>query len=367
MINILHIIDTTGPGGAETLFIELNKEFNNQDYTSYAIILGPGYVEDKLKEFDLNYYIIPGKGSFNFSYLFKLIKIIRSKKINLIHAHLFGSNIYASIAGLITGTPVISTFHGLVDINVNDKLLKLKIKIVNMGSQIISVSQKILNHLVQNTQLKNTDIKLVKNGVHLSNIQKPNKAEFFKKYNLPDDAILIGCLGNVRPAKDYATAIKAIDLAIQKQPKLHLLIAGATDHRLHEEYLKLITDRQLASKVTFIGFIKDPLLFLSHLDIYLISSISEGQPISMFQAMNCKLPIIATQCGVEDILSHNKTALLVPPESPDLIADSIVSLIKNSIHAKELATNAYKLVNEQFDIHSMFEEYEQLYLQLIRK
>ncbi len=367
MKNILYMIDTTGPGGAETLFIELNKNFIQGNKNGLAIIHGSGYVENKLKENALNYTILPGKGSFNIKLLFQIIRIIYKYKIDIIHSHLFGSNMYASIAGILTRTPVVSTFHGLVDINTSDKLLNLKISIVKKGSTIVAVSEKILEHLVKSTTLCHDDILLVPNGIHLKPVKTQDRSEFRKQYNLPESCMIIGCLGNVRPAKDYETAILSIKRLRELNIDVVLLIAGATNHKLYEQFLNLISDLDLSDRIKFIGFVDDPFIFLSNLDIYLMTSTSEGQPISLFQAMASNLPIVGTRCGIEDLLEDGETAWLSPIKSPDAIAENIKMVINSPEESNRRATNAVKCVSKNYDIETMFNKYNDLYTELSKK
>ena len=367
MKNILYLIDTTGPGGAETLFIDLNKHFTDESSASLAIIHGPGWVESKLLEHGIKHRIIKAKGSFNIKYLYHLIRLIKNNKIDLIHAHLFGSSVYGSLAGLFTHTPVISTFHGLVDVNTSDKYLKQKIAIVKKGSTIVAVSQKIKDYLVENTSLYDSDVLMIPNGIHLKGPVTTDNHRFREQYNIPDSSTIIGCLGNIRPAKDYETAINTIKLLLEKKQDVVLLIAGATNHDLYNFFLDLIKQYNLENNVQFIGFVDDPFEFLSNLDIYLMTSTTEGQPISLFQAMSTKLPIVGTKCGIEDVLVDGKTAWISPVKSHASLSENIISIINNPEKADIRAKKAQEFVNEYYNIDTMFENYDALYNRLIKK
>ena len=126
MKKILHIIDTTGPGGAETVFLKLIEATRNSGkYQCVALIRGSGWVKSQLEEKGIEFYEINSKGSVNFQYLRMLIKLIKREKIDLIQTHLLGSGIYGCLAGLICRIPVYSTFHGMVDFSEKERLQKL--------------------------------------------------------------------------------------------------------------------------------------------------------------------------------------------------------------------------------------------------
>src|SRR4051812_7333705 len=99
--SILHAIDTTGPGGAETVFLDLVEKLHVDGYKNYAIIKGPGWVEDQLKRRQIDYRILKPYGFFSIPYYMDLFKVIRRHNTRLVHAHLLGSTLTYSILGLI--------------------------------------------------------------------------------------------------------------------------------------------------------------------------------------------------------------------------------------------------------------------------
>ena len=144
MINILHAIDTSGSGGAETVFLNIVTGLDKTRFRSYTVLPGPGWLDSRLRQYGIKPVVLNSKGSFNVKYLLGLAKLVKRLKINLIHSHLFGSNVYCSLVGSILRIPVISTFHGYVDADQSDKLLNLKFKIIEAGSKkIVFVSESL--------------------------------------------------------------------------------------------------------------------------------------------------------------------------------------------------------------------------------
>ncbi len=116
MKTILHLIETKGPGGAETVFINLFEAFDGGDFRSVALVAHGGWVHHALERAGVSAHTCDAKGSFRFGYLRKIVRVVRREQVDLIEAHLSGASLYASLAGMITGTPVVSVFHGSVDI-----------------------------------------------------------------------------------------------------------------------------------------------------------------------------------------------------------------------------------------------------------
>ena len=103
MKTILHTIDTTGPGGAETVFIDLATRLPKDKYRSVVVIRGKGWVYEELGRRGVNPILLDAKGSFNLRYLLGLRKIIKEEGVDIIQSHLLGANVYCSLAGLLTG------------------------------------------------------------------------------------------------------------------------------------------------------------------------------------------------------------------------------------------------------------------------
>src|SRR5690606_40654685 len=98
--SILHAIDTTGPGGAETVFLDLTENLTLSGYRSIAIIKGPGWVEDQLKARGIHYYIVKPESGFSLAYYRQFIRMIRENKVGLILAHLLGYTLTYSLIAM---------------------------------------------------------------------------------------------------------------------------------------------------------------------------------------------------------------------------------------------------------------------------
>lgn len=367
MKTILHVIDTTGPGGAETVFIDLISGLPKDKFKSVVLLRGKGWVYDALLQQGIEPVLLDAKGSFNWRYLLKLLKLIKQHNIDLIQSHLLGSNIYCSLVGIISRLPVVSTFHGAVDIGENERLKWLKFMIINFGSKVvISVSDKLRKDIISRTPIFSNKIKTIYNGIITKNFQQRHKDNIRKTLNIPKDTIIVGCLGNIRPAKGYDILLKAANLLKKHNTAVQFVIAGQGGNNLHKKLLMYRSDYALESMVHFYGFVDDPADFLSNIDIFLLSSYSEGFSISTIQAMASSLPVIATKCGgPEEIISHDVNGWLVKAGSESEITDGIEALVANLGLCNKLAIKARTHAQDTFDIVRMLSSYERVYNSLL--
>jgi len=367
MKTILHIIDTTGPGGAETVFIQLATGLPSYRYRSVVSIKGKGWVNDELVKRGVRPVMLDPKGSFNWRYLFALVRLIRKEHVDLIHSHLLGSNVYGALAGLITGTPVIATFHGEVDIGENERFKILKFLIIKAGaSSIVAVTDSLREDISERTALGRSNIDVIYNGIDTRLFQKSPDNTLRDRFGWGTEDIIVGSLGNIRPAKGYDILLRAASLLNSEESRYRFVIAGQGEGELFDELMDLQKALGLEDRVKFMGFIDDAGGFLSNLDIFLSSSVSEGLPLSAIQAMVSRLPIVATRCGgYEGLINHMENGWLVDVGDPNALAQAIDTVAPNRELRDKLGGNAYKRANETFDIHIMFDNYLKLYERII--
>jgi glycosyltransferase involved in cell wall biosynthesis len=319
---ILHIIDTTGPGGAETVFTQLAAETQKRGFKTIALIRGKGWVQAELERLAIDVRVIDCKGSINFKFLFALISLIRKERVVLIQSHLLGSNVYANLAGLLCRLPVVSTFHGFVDLSRAERLAYFKFLIIKMGaSKVIAVTEQLRLMLANMISFSKQQLVVISNGVDTDLFSPKDQRE-----NL-STKIKIGCLGNVREAKNYPLAIRVVKKLITDGHIVELRIAGDCNNKLTEECIKLADDLGISEHIKFVGFITDAPAYLSSLDIFLLSSSSEGHPLALTQAMAMGKPIVATRCGIENIISDGETALIAENGDEDSVQEKLVLLL----------------------------------------
>jgi len=365
---ILHTIDTTGAGGAETVFIDLATRLPKDKYRSVVVIRGKGWVYDELCRRGVKPILLDAKGSFNLRYLLGLRKIIHKEGVDLIQSHLLGSNVYCSLVGLLTGKPVFTTFHGAVDVDQKERFMSLKFALINLGaSSIIAVSESLRDELINRTPLKSHKTAVIYNGIDTVLFERQKSDELRQRFGWDKDDVIIGSLGNIRPAKAYDVLLRAAGILENQKHACRFVIAGQGESkgkpsRLYKELLELRESLNLQDHVKFIGFVDDPADFLSKVDLFLLSSSSEGFSISTIQAMASSLPVIATRSGgPEEIVTHQEDGWLVEKNNPAAIAEAISILSGDPECRVRLSSNANLKVDKTFGLEAMLGAYQKLY------
>lgn len=368
MIRILHTIDTTGPGGAETVFVNLVKGLDRQKFEPIVAIRGPGWVCDELGKNGISPLFVNSKGAFNYNYLRKLIGIIRKYNIDIVHSHLLGSNVYCSLAGLICGVPVVSTFHGFVDIDTKERFLAIKSMIINLGSaRLVFVSDRLKAFYVEQKGFSAVKSVTIYNGIDTC-LFKPQRDDSIRnKLGLGLGNVLVGAVGNIRPFKGYEYLLKAAKLVVDRFPLFRFAVVGEGSGKLFNDLLDSRKRLGLESHFHFLAFEPDVPKFLNNLDIFILPSISEGFSISTIEAMACGVPVIVTYSGgPEEIVENGLNGIMVPVRDPYSLANAIISSVED-FDNNEKQIRAFDKCNNIFSINKTIIQYEKLYQQISKR
>lgn len=365
---ILHAIDTTGPGGAETVFLDLVENLRLDAYENYAIIKGPGWVEDQLKKRNIRYYIVKPRGFLSIPYYFDLAKLLKKNNTSLIQAHLLGSTLTYSILSFFLRIPLVATIHGQVDLNPNEKWVWIKQWIMRLGvKQLIAVSRDLRDYIEQRKLFPAAIVKVIYNGITETKYQVEDSRRLRHLLKLNDQALLIGCLGNVRPAKNYELMLDVVaQLKTTCAFPFHVVVAGHQKKDLMQQLEKKIHQLHLDKWVSFVGFQNDTAEYLRQLDIFLLTSSSEGFSIATIEAMASELPVVATKCGgPEEIIEHNKTGLLAENGNKDDLVAKLLEIFNRPNVRADLALAGKTHAINRFSAGTMYQAYAEVYQQLI--
>lgn len=361
MKNILHLIETSGPGGAEKMLINLVESLVLGDYKSIIGLMKDGWLSRVLSDLGYEILILPHTRSIDFKFARNLISVIKRKKIDVLHAHEFAMNAYGSMASAITGVPIVTTVHGK---NYFGERLRRRLayRFVSRHSKMVAVSNDIADYLMKTIGICAKNIVTIHNGVRLDGFRKDGSARnrIRETLGLSDDQPLLGTVGNLYPVKGHIYLIKATAIVKKTVPDVKTVIAGRGEllDRLKVEVSRI----GLENNIEFLGFREDIPQLMQAMDIFILPSLSEGTPLSILEAMASQIPVVATDVGgLSEIVENGKTGFLVPSEDPESLAEKILLVLENRELAGKMALEARKKVEKEYDLNIMVKKYVDLY------
>jgi glycosyltransferase involved in cell wall biosynthesis len=361
MIRLLHVIDTGGPGGAETVFLQTATRLDPVRFQSTVIVGGSGWLAEQFRQCGASPLIAPAKGSFQTRYLWMLVRLARQHRSDAIVAHLYGSSVYASMAGALLSIPVVSVLHGHSDVPDVERFSSVKAAILRKGSRkVVFVSERLQEHLRPRFGLTATQCAVIPNGVDTQLFRPARDRSLRAELRLPDETPLIGAIGNIRRPKAYDVLLRAARALLDRSRPFHLVIAGDCANALGGELEQLRRDLGIERHVTFLGLRSDVPRILNNLDAFALSSHTEGFSIACVEAMACGVPVVATRSGGPEQILEGEAGLLVPTGEPESLALAIERVISSRELAATLTTRATRRVREHYSLATMLSRYEEL-------
>ncbi len=202
------------------------------------------------------------------------------------------------------------------------------------------------------------ELSLIYNGIETYKLNLLNRDEARIKLNAPNEKYIVGTIANFYPAKGLEYLIRTA-YYFQDNDNLVFFIIGDGQERPNLE--ALIKELGLERKVFLVGQIPDAFRCLSAFDIFVLSSVKEGFPWTLIEAMAAKLPIVATRVGaVPEIIDDYKNGIIVEPANPQAIAKKIKEITESSQLQKELGIQAHQAVLFKFGLDKMVRRVEEL-------
>ena len=360
---ILHTIETGGPGGAETVFLELASNLDSSRFRSLALLPGGPWLPQQLQDRKVPTVIARSKVWYDLRLPRALRQLIRKEKIDLIHSHLPDQNFYSCLVGHWTACKVVVTYHGAPGLTASAGIRgAIKSWVVRQNATAIVVVSDYLKGMLANAGFPAEKMTRIYNGVNMKMFAPGVGGRLRKELGFADNTKLVGMVANLRQSKGYEHFIQAARQVADAVPEARFLAVGEKDEGIAKHLESLVQRLNLADRFFFLGFRADVAEILHGLDVFVLSSVSEGLSIATIEAMAAGKPVVVTRSGgPQEIVEDGRTGILVPPADPQALAVKICDLLGNPELAATLSQNARADVQDKFSLMKMVSEYEALY------
>lgn len=376
-MKILHVIDSAGLYGAEIMLLNLAEQQKKMGIEPIIASIGEKKIGEKAIEVEaMNRNISVKKfrmaSGLNFFGSLKIIKVAQNENINLFHSHGYKGNILLGfIPKSFRKIPIVSTIHGYTSTSFFTKMKVYEI--------LDLLSHRVLDEvvLVNKGMLTNSNLKkywktyhVVDNGIPLDPINfssRDNKNIDARKklISFCKGKFIIGSIGRLSDEKGFEYLIDALEILISKGVDAYLVIIGDGYNR--NKLKQKIHDMKLEQRILLPGYLNDARIYMKYFNIYAIPSLTEGLPITLLEAMQAKVPIVASNVGGIPQVLNKSCAILIPPRKPVLIAEAILKICRNPDLRFDFTVNANRILKQQFSSESMARNYRDIYESILRK
>lgn len=350
-MQIWHAIDSLEVGGAETVVATLCREQQRAGHSpSVHCLLREGKIAEDLRSRGIPVHVHGPAALMTVAR--RMFRMMKAQRPDVLHCHNETPTIFGAPAARAAGVRrVITTYHGMV---VPAEALRLKFWIATrFCDKVVAVSR------TTQANLERSRLSCPGKIVTLYNSAEPAARSASPPLCEPNQFPIVNVARHV-PAKDLLTLLRAVALARQKAPDLVLVLAGSGP--LTDSLKQSTVELRLESAVRFLGEQPDVGGILASAKLFVLSSVNEGLPISLLEAMAASLPQVVTAVGgMREIVELSQSGLVVPARDAGALAAAIVRFREDERWRLACGQRARECYEKHFTPARMAADYFALY------
>ena len=363
MVTVLHVIDTLGLGGAERFLVNLVRYLDREHYHPIvAWLSAEGPFARDLRAAGVEVVGIRARGHRDPRAIRRLYSLMRERRVDILHTHLFVDGFYGRLAALWARVPVrVVTQQNAYD----DPQLRLPAwqiwanrALVPFTQRFVAVSQAAKQYLIEVEWVPEDKIRVLPNAIEPP---PPVAEEVVRRLRQQwGNGPLLGTVARLEPQKGLDTLLKAVALLKQRNAEVRCIIVG--EGKARTELEAQARTLGIADAVLFVGTRRDIPAVLAALDVFVLPSRFEGLSLALLEAMAAGCPVVATAVsGSVEVVHDGETGLLVPPGDAKALAEAVYRLLTNSELARRVALAGKELVLKHYTIEPIAGRYEEIY------
>lgn len=363
---LMYVLESRSWGGAEAYVREIIEGLDREAWDVSLVCPQTEALAPLLRwahQAGLRLHALPGERP---QHVPALITFFRTHQPDIAHFNLhhpFACR-YAILAATLAGIPVrIATNHlPTIPPNVYTWKGRLALWLAYRCVHVMLVdSETNRRRALANYPIVPGKLRVIPHGIRVEDFPTEGmRASVAAEFGLHASAPIVGTVGRLSLQKATEDFIEAAALLRQRFPDAQFLIIGEGERRAELE--QLVEARGLRASVRFTGYREDVPRLLAAMDVFVLSSLYEGMPFSILEAMAAARPVVATHVdGVPEVVVEGETGLLVPPREPEKLAEAIGFLLAHPDRAREMGRRGRERVHMHFSWKHMVETIEQLY------
>jgi glycosyltransferase involved in cell wall biosynthesis len=372
-VKILHVIDSAGIYGAETVLLGLAEEQIEIGLSPVIGSIGTPGCSEKAIEAEACRRGIPVetfrmRNGLNVTGGLSIARFAALGGYSVLHSHGYKGNILLGLLPRwVRGLPLVVTVHGWTSAA---KMTRLKAYeyadrvSLRFADCVVYVSRGLLGRGAQGRH-HGGRVCVIENGI--PPMKEPGNGRAGADQTVEaaverfcDKRFVVGSIGRLSAEKRYEDLIEAVGILVKEGLEIRLVILGEGPERKRLE--NLVRRLGITDEVMMPGYVDTARRCIRFFEVYAISSIREGLPITALEAMQARVPIVSTAVGgVVDVLHYGRAGLLVPPKKPKDLAEALKAIHQDTGMGKRLAEAAFERVNVKYSRKRMAGEYLEVY------
>jgi glycosyltransferase involved in cell wall biosynthesis len=363
-MRILQVSSASSIGGGERYVIDLSNALVSRGHEVHVALRPKSPLVNHLNVPAENIKTVPLRNALDALSARELARYVEQHQIDVVHAHMARDY---SIAAY--GARRRREARFIVTRHVMFPLSRLHRRTLSGAARVIAVSAAVARELRAQRIVRDEQIALVRNGVDVDRFARArlnfDRAQFLNGKNLPAESLLIGSIGELRALKRHDDFIRSAAIVAAQFDNTHFVIAGIDTSKSGEvrKHLKdLVGELGLDQRVHFLGWLDDADKLLCALDVFVSASETESFGLVIAEAMAAGTAVVATATdGAKEVVSDQKTGLLVEIGNVVQLSEAIVTLLKDERLRKSMGASGMETARSEFSLTRMVDEIERIY------
>jgi len=383
MCKIIRVITRLNIGGPAQHAILLTSLLNDDRFRSQLVTgvesLGEGNILELARAKGIRWITLPTLRNTagvidDLRTFMRLWELFRRERPTIVHTHMFKARVLGGLAAWLARVPVkVETFHGTLFSGyhhpvVTRVLVVLEQLLARRMDAVVAVSEEVAREIRQLHVARSEQVHVIPLGLELDRFVHGASAPGMLRQDLgvSREAPLVGIVGRLVPIKGLRYFLDAVSEVLRVVPDAVVVIVGDGPDRVALE--ERVRRQGLEQQVRFLGWRKDVERIFADLDLVVLSSLSEGTPVTLIEAMAAGKPVVATRVGgVPDLIRDGETGVLVPPRDAAALAQAMIALLHDAERRHRLGAAARRSVYPEYEVARLVDRTRRLYDQVLRR
>jgi sugar transferase (PEP-CTERM/EpsH1 system associated) len=367
---LCHLLHSLHVGGAEMLAAQLARRVSRDFRVVFVCLDELGPLGETLRSEGFAVHVLNRQPGLDWRCLAQLGKLLRRERALVIHAHQYTPFFYALVARFLSGRPpILFTEHGrhFPDHRRPKRVVANRLLLAKRD-RVIGVGEAVRQALITNEGIPADRVGVIYNGIDPTRFQNQgqDRQHVRKELGINASDLLIFQVARLDYLKDHLTAVRTLKRVVPVLPHARLLLVGDGPQR--EGIERAIADQGLTNHVRLLGTRKDVARLTSAADVFLLTSISEGIPLTLIEAMAASLPIVATRVGgVPEVVQDGVTGLLAAAGDDAALAEHLLGLASNRALSEDMGRHGRSRAHTMFSETEMVRRYTSLYCEMLSR
>jgi glycosyltransferase involved in cell wall biosynthesis len=368
--SIAYVVNALNPGGTERLVVDMSRAFSREFHLMVICLDEPGAWGQALRAEGIAVHCVWRQPGMDLSMPRKLARLFRAAGTRIVHAHQCTPWFYAALARLRYGAPkLLLEEHGRFYPEVRNRKRAFinRALIRPLTHRFVAVSEDVRQRLETYEGLDAAQIRVIYNGVTPPDeIDPAARTALRARLGVAPGDFVVGTVGRFDSIKNLPMLVRSIGEAIKQNPQVRGLLVG--DGPEMARIRALIAELGLSERIVLTGYRDDARQLAQCMDLFVLSSFSEGTSMALLEAMSAGVAVAVTAVGGNpEIVSSGEIGWVVPSDDVRALSAALTEAMADAPRRAQRAAAGQRRFNERFRFETMLDRYRELYRELLEQ